>query len=238
MGTRRQRPSAIARVNHERRVLRDSDPHRLRVRRGLPWCAIGLAALEQAIERVGDEVAVELHVQPFELNPRMAREGEAIDEHIGRKYGLSAAQMEENRARLHERAVAVGVDFASGARSRIYNTFDAHRLLHWAAQEGRQLPLKRALLRAYFTDGEDVGDPEVLARIAGEAGLPRERAAAILASDEHADAVRADEQTFLRAGIGSVPAVIFERQYLVSGGQPVEVFENALREVAARKRAG
>ena len=113
-----------------------------------PWCAIGLAALEQAIARVGDDIAVDLHVQPFELNPDMAPGGEGIDEHIGRKYGLTAAQMEENRARLRERGAAVGVDFAMGARSRIYNTFDAHRLLHWAAQEGRQLPLKRALLHA------------------------------------------------------------------------------------------
>ena len=201
-----------------------------------PWCAIGLAALEQAIARVGDDVAVELHVQPFELNPDMAPEGEAIDEHIGRKYGLTAAQMEENRARLRERGAMVGVDFAMGARSRIYNTFDAHRLLHWAAQEGRQLPLKRALLRAYFTDGEDVSDRDVLVRIATGVGLSGERAAAILASDEFTDEVRAEEQAFIRAGISSVPAIIFERQYLVSGGQPVEVFENVLRQVASQKR--
>lgn len=200
-----------------------------------PWCAIGLAALEKAIDRVGDEVAVELHVQPFELNPDMAPEGEAIDEHLGRKYGLSAAQLEENRARLRERGATVGVDFATGARSRIYNTFDAHRLLHWAAEEGRQLPLKRALLHAYFTDGADVSDPATLARLAEEAGLSRDRAAAILASDEFADDVRADEQLFLRAGISSVPAIIFDREFLVSGGQPVEVFENVLRQIVAKR---
>ena len=202
-----------------------------------PWCAIGLAALEQAIDRVGDEVAVELHVQPFELNPDMAPEGEAIDEHLGRKYGLSPAQLEENRARLRERGAAVGVDFATGARSRIYNTFDAHRLLHWAASEGRQLPLKHALLRAYFTDGADVSDPAALVRLAEGAGLSGDRAAAILASDEFADEVRADEQMFQRAGISAVPAIIFDRQYLVSGGQPVEVFENVLRRIVAG-RAG
>jgi len=201
-----------------------------------PWCAIGLAALEQAIERVGDEAAVELHVRPFELNPDMAPEGEGIDEHIGRKYGLGAVQLEANRARLRERGAEVGVDFATGARSRIYNTFDAHRLLHWAAHEGRQLPLKRALLRAYFTDGEDVSDREVLTRIATGVGLSGERAAAILASNEFTDEVRADEQAFIRAGISSVPAIIFEQQYLVSGGQPVEVFENVLRQVASQKR--
>ncbi|HEY4583593.1 MAG TPA: DsbA family oxidoreductase [Lysobacter sp.] len=199
-----------------------------------PWCAIGLAALEQAIARVGDEVAVELHVQPFELDPDMAPDGEAVDEHLGRKYGLSAAQLEENRARLRERGAQVGVDFA--ARTRIHNTFDAHRLLHWAASEGRQLDLKRALLHAYFTEGEDVGDRGVLARIAARAGLPADRAAAILATDGFAGEVRAHQQAFLRAGIASVPATVFERQYLVSGGQPVEVFENVLRQVAGRKR--
>ncbi|WP_133479766.1 DsbA family oxidoreductase [Cognatilysobacter segetis] len=201
-----------------------------------PWCAIGLASLEQAIARLGDEVAVELHVQPFELNPDMAPGGEAIDEHLGRKYGLGPAQLEQNRSRLRERGAEVGVDFATGARSRIYNTFDAHRLLHWAAEEGRQLPLKHALLRAYFTDGEDVGDAATLARIAAGVGLSESRARAILASDDYADEVRADEQMFLRAGIQSVPAIIFDREYLVSGGQPVEVFENALRQIATGRR--
>jgi predicted DsbA family dithiol-disulfide isomerase len=201
-----------------------------------PWCAVGLASLEQAIARVGDEVAVELHVQPFELNPDMAPEGEAIDEHLARKYGLTPPQLEQNRERLRQRGAEVGVDFAIGARTRTYNTFDAHRLLHWAAEEGRQLPLKHALLRAYFTDGEDVSDAATLARLAAEAGLPADRAAAILDSDEYADAVRADEQAFLRAGISSVPAIIFDREYLVSGGQPVDVFENVLRQIASGRR--
>jgi predicted DsbA family dithiol-disulfide isomerase len=201
-----------------------------------PWCAIGLASLEEAIARVGDAVAVELHVQPFELNPAMAPEGEPIDEHLGRKYGLSPVQLEQNRARLRERGAEVGIDFA--ARSRIVNTFDAHRLLHWAGSEGRQLDLKRALMRAYFTDGEDVSDVATLARIAATCGLPEADAAAILASGAFTDEVRADEQAYLRAGINSVPAIIFERQYLVSGGQPVEVFENVLRQVAARREAG
>jgi predicted DsbA family dithiol-disulfide isomerase len=201
-----------------------------------PWCAVGLASLEQAIARVGDEVAVELHVQPFELNPDMAPEGEAIDEHLARKYGLTPPQLEQNRERLRQRGAEVGVDFAIGARTRTYNTFDAHRLLHWAAEEGRQLPLKHALLRAYFTDGEDVSDAATLARLAAEAGLPADRAAAILDTDEYADAVRADEQAFLRAGISSVPAIIFDREYLVSGGQPVDVFENVLRQIASGRR--
>jgi predicted DsbA family dithiol-disulfide isomerase len=201
-----------------------------------PWCAIGLASLEQAIARVGDDISVELHVQPFELNPEMAPEGEAIDEHLARKYGLSPAQLEQNRERLRERGAEVGVDFAIGARTRTYNTFDAHRLLHWAAAEGRQLPLKHALLRAYFTDGEDVSDRRTLVRLAEAVGLPPERASAVLDSDAYADEVRADEQRYLRAGINSVPAVIIDRELLVSGGQPPDVFESALRQIVAQRR--
>jgi predicted DsbA family dithiol-disulfide isomerase len=201
-----------------------------------PWCAIGLASLEQAIARVGDLVAVELHVQPFELNPDMAPEGESIAEHLGRKYGLSSAQLQQNRERLRERGAEVGVDFATGARARIYNTFDAHRLLHWAGEEGRQLELKHVLLRAYFTDGLDVSDHATLARLAGEAGLSEEAARAVLGSGAYTDEVRADEQTLQRAGINSVPAIIFDREFLVSGGQPVEVFESALRQIAGQRR--
>ncbi|GHA78958.1 DsbA family oxidoreductase [Cognatilysobacter bugurensis] len=201
-----------------------------------PWCAIGLAALEQAIERVRDEVTVEMHVQPFELNPQIATEGEEINDHLRRKYGLSDEQLAQNRERIRERGAELGFTFGQGARTRIYNTFDAHLLLHWAGIEGRQLELKHALLRAYFTDGEDVSDHATLARVAAEAGLSAARAAAILASNEYEDAVRAEEQMFLRAGISAVPAVIFERQHLVSGGQPVEVFERVLRELAADKR--
>lgn len=202
-----------------------------------PWCAIGLVALEQAIERVGGEVEVELHLQPFELNPQMPPEGEDIDEHLRAKYGLTDVQLEENRERIRERGAALGFTFAPGARLRICNTFDAHRLLHWAAGEGRPLELKHALLRAYFTEGVDVSDRAALARIAASACLPAERADAILASDEYADAVRADERMFERAGISAVPAIIFERRHLVSGGQPVEVFERVLRELAAAKRS-
>lgn len=203
-----------------------------------PWCAIGLAALEQAIERARDEVEVELHVQPFELNPRMPAEGEEINGHLRMKYGLSDAELEQNRERIRERGAALGFTFGEGARARIYNTFDAHRLLHWAAGEGRQLELKHALLRAYFTDGEDVSDHATLARIAADVGLSGERAAEILESGAYADEVRADEQMSLGAGINAVPAIIFERRHLVSGGQPVEVFERVLRELASAKRTG
>ena len=128
-------------------------------------------------------------------------------------------------------------DEPGGGRSRIYNTFDAHRLLHWAELEGRQRELKHALLRAYFTEGRDVSDHATLAEIAGSIGLPADRAGGILASDAYASDVRTMEQFFLQHGIQAVPAVIIERRHLISGGQPPEVFEQALRQVAAAKDA-
>ena len=198
-----------------------------------PWCAIGLAALEQALARLEGEVQAEIHVRPFELNPGMGPEGEDIAEHLQAKYGMTATQLAENQERIRARGAELGVVFDE--RSRTWNTFDAHRLLHWAGIEGGQLALKRALLRAYFTDGDDVSDHATLARIAGEAGLDPARAAGILASDAHAADVRAEEAFFQRSGINSVPAIIIDGTHLISGGQPVEVFERALREIAAAK---
>lgn len=199
-----------------------------------PWCAVGLASLERAIDALKDEVQAEIHFQPFELNPQMAPEGEDIAEHLGRKYGLNATQLAQNQEAIRQRGAAVGFTFAHQDRRRIYNTFDAHRLLHWAGETGGQHALKRALLVAYFTDGQDVSDHAVLARVAESAGLDASEASAVLASDRYAENVRGDEQFFLRAGIHSVPAVIINRQHLVSGGQPPEVFEQALRQLAGR----
>lgn len=202
-----------------------------------PWCAIGLNALEQAIGRLGSEVAVDLHFQPFELNPQMAPEGEDATEHLVRKYNTTPEQIERNREAIRARGAALGFTF--GSRGRVHNTFDAHRLLHWAELEGadKARALKHALLRAYFTDGEDVSSADVLVRIAGEIGLDTARARAILASDEYADEVRQQERYFTDRGIHSVPAIILEGRHLISGGQPVEVFEGALRQIAEGKRA-
>ena len=151
-----------------------------------PWCAIGLNALEQALARLGDEVHAELHFQPFELNPQIAAEGEEIVEHLMRKYGISAEQCERNAQAIRERGASVGFTFGKGKRSRIYNTFDAHRLLHWAGLEGRQRELKHALLRAYFTEGQSPGDHALLVRVCAEVGLDAGRARSILAGDEYA----------------------------------------------------
>ena len=197
-----------------------------------PWCAIGLNSLEQALQRLEGEVGAELHFQPFELNPQMAPEGQDIDEHLMQKYGASPEQSAATREAIRARGAEVGFDFRMEKRSRIYNTFDAHRLLHWAGLEGRQTALKHALFKAYFTDGDNPGSHEVLLRAAREAGLDPERAKSVLNSGEYALETREQEQFWLDQGIHSVPAVIINERYLVQGGQPPEAFEQALRQVA------
>lgn len=200
-----------------------------------PWCAIGLHALERALQRIGDEVRVDLTFQPFELNPQMPPEGQDITEHLAEKYGATPEQSQHNREAIRARGEELGFTFSMDKRSRIYNTFDAHRLLHWAAEEGRQRALKHALFKAYFTDGENPASHEVLLRLADEAGLDAVRAREILSSDAYAEETRQQENFFLEQGIHSVPAVIINDRYLISGGQPVEVFEQALRQVATEE---
>lgn len=198
-----------------------------------PWCAIGLQALEQALARVGDTVQVELHFQPFELNPRMPAEGEDAIEHLTAKYGISEAQARSNGESIRARGEQLGFRFDMARRRRVWNTFDAHRLLHWAEQEGsgQQRALKHALLRAYFSDGDNVSDHDTLARIAASVGLDEARAREILASDAHAVDVRERERHYASQGISAVPSVIFNYRHLIQGGQPVEVFERALRQL-------
>ena len=199
-----------------------------------PWCAIGLGSLELALARVKGEVEADVHFQPFELNPNMGPDGQDIVEHITEKYGATAEQQAKSREMIRQRGADVGFTFDMERRGRIYNTFDAHRLLSWAEQEGSQRALKLALLEAYFTRCEDPSNHEVLLRAVEQVGLDREVAAGILSSDEFAEEVRAREQFFQRAGVQSVPAIIINQRHLISGGQPPEVFEQALREIAAR----
>ena len=205
-----------------------------------PWCVIGLRALDEALERVKDDVQADLHFQPFELNPNMPAEGQEITEHITQKYGITPDQANANRENIRQRGALLGFNFSradepGGGRHRIYNTFDAHRLLHWAGLEGggRQKALKEALFKAYFTDGQSPGSHEVLARVAGEVGLDADRAREVLESGAYADEVREHAQFYLNQGIHSVPAVIINDRHLISGGQPPEVFEQALRRIAA-----
>lgn len=200
-----------------------------------PWCVIGLKSLEQALAKASDVTSAELHFHPFELNPQMAPEGEDIGEHLSRKYGATEEQGAKTREMIRARGAELGFQFDMGKRSRIYNTFDAHRLLHWAEMQGRQRELKMALFEAYFTKGESPASHEVLARVAGEVGLDVHEAAEVLASGAYADEVREQEEFFQRQGITAVPAIIINQRHLISGGQPPEVFEQALRKIATHE---
>jgi predicted DsbA family dithiol-disulfide isomerase len=202
-----------------------------------PWCVIGLKSLETALSRLGDDVTADVHFQPFELNPQMGPGGQEIGEHIAQKYGSTADQIARSQEMIRARGAELGFQFEMGKRGRIYNTFDAHRLLHWAEGTGRQSDLKHALFTAYFTEGRDPSDHKVLEDVVSKVGLDVERAKQILSSDEYADEVRAREQLYLRSGIHAVPAVILNGKYLIQGGQPVEAFERALRQAAAESRS-
>ncbi len=200
-----------------------------------PWCAVGLGALEQALDNTLGVVDAHIAFQPFELNPAMGPEGQDMTEHLSEKYGSTPEQQAQIRETIRARGAEVGFVFKPEGRGRIWNTFDAHRLLHWAGLQGpdKQYALKKELLMAYHGRAENVSDAEVLARACAAAGLDAAQARVILAGDDYGLEVRQNEQQWQQAGIRSVPAVVINRQYLISGGQPVAVFEDALRKIAA-----
>jgi predicted DsbA family dithiol-disulfide isomerase len=201
-----------------------------------PWCAVGLGALEQALEELQNEVKADIHFQPFELNPHMPEGGEDLVEHLGKKYGSTAEQQAQIYQNIKSRGAEVGFAFHPTGRGRIFNTFDAHRLLHWAELKGApgdQLRLKKAFLLAYQGKGEVIESHEVLLNIVQILGMDVETARAILEGDTYAEEVRAKENFYTSAGIHSVPAVIINDKHLISGGQPAAVFASALRQIAA-----
>jgi predicted DsbA family dithiol-disulfide isomerase len=201
-----------------------------------PWCAIGLQSLEQAIARVADAVTVELRLQPFELNPGIAADGEPIADYAARKYGASAAELARRQALIRERGAQAGLALAT--RTHVYNTFDGHRLLHWAGLQGRGLALKKALLVAYHCRGENLAASAVLLTAAAEVGLDTERARAVLAQGLYAGEVSASAGHWQQLGIQSVPSVVLQGRHLIQGGQPAEAFERALRRLAELDLAG
>jgi predicted DsbA family dithiol-disulfide isomerase len=178
-------------------------------------------------------VAAELRFQPFELNPSMPPGGENIEEYIGGRYGASPERLTDMREAVRERAAAIGLPFMQDHTSRIYNTFDAHRLLHWTRGTGAQPALTRALFRANFGDGADVSDIEVLVAAAESVGLDAAEAREVLASGRFAAEVREAEQLWQSRGIRAVPAIVINERWLISGGQTPEAFEQALRQIAA-----
>jgi predicted DsbA family dithiol-disulfide isomerase len=201
-----------------------------------PWCAVGLGALEQALEELQGEVKAHIHFQPFELNPHMPPGGEDLAEHLGKKYGSTPEQQAQMYQNIKARGAEVGFEFHPTGRGRIFNTFDAHRLLHWAEVEGlagAQTKLKKALLQAYQGRGEVIESHDVLLDIVQQIGMDVSAAKAVLQSQTYAQEVREKENFYTSAGIHSVPAVIINDKHLISGGQPAEVFANALRQIAA-----
>ncbi len=200
-----------------------------------PWCAVGLGALEMALERLNGEVKAELHFQPFELNPQMPAGGQDLGEHLTEKYGSTPAQQAQIRQTIAARGAEVGFEFHPGGRGRVYNTFNAHRLLCWAEAEGdgAQHALKKAFLQAYQGRAECIEDAEVLLAAVAAAGLDVQAARQLLDSDALGDKVRERQRFYAQAGIRSVPAIIINDKHLISGGQAVEFFEQALRRIAA-----
>jgi predicted DsbA family dithiol-disulfide isomerase len=200
-----------------------------------PWCVIGLKSLETALANASDVISADIHFQPFELNPQMPPEGQNIAEHIAQKYGSDPERSRGTRDLIRNSAAAFGFTINSGPDSRIWNTFDAHRLLHWAGTQGRQAELKNALFTAYFTNGQNPGDPDVLAAAAVAAGLDETAARDVIASGRYIDDVRTDERFWREQGISAVPAIVLDGKYLILGGQPPEAFERALRKLAAEE---
>lgn len=202
-----------------------------------PWCIIGLRALEEALGSMGGLLDAEITFRPFELNPSMPPEGQNIVEHIRQKYGSSPEQSARSREMIRARAAELGFIMAFSENSRIYNTFDAHRLLHWARLQGRQKQLKNRLFQAYFTDALDPSNHDVLVAEAEAAGLDSDQAREVLTSGRYAEDVRQEERLWQSRGISAVPAVVIDERYLISGGQPTETFAKALRAIATEDQA-
>ncbi|SFE10515.1 Predicted dithiol-disulfide isomerase, DsbA family [Sulfitobacter brevis] len=197
-----------------------------------PWCIIGYRQLAQALDATG--VAHEVHWHPFELNPDMPAEGQNTREHIMEKYGSTPEQSAQSRAQMAALGADLGIDFRFTEDMRMHNTFNTHQLLHWAETGGRKHDLKMALFTAHFTDGRDLSDNAVLADVAGEIGLDREEALAVLDDQRFAAEVRKSEDFWIQQGIRGVPAVVFDRQHLVTGAQGAENYKSILTQLTQK----
>jgi predicted DsbA family dithiol-disulfide isomerase len=204
-----------------------------------PWCAIGLASLTRALQQLGDEVDATIRFHPFELTPDMGSDGEYVVPYLSSKYGISPEQVAASQAQITARGQDVGFVFDFRDDSKKWNTFKAHRLLHWAGLqgEGDQLALKQALLLAYFTHNQNPDDIDLLCDIATQVGLDSAAARTVLESNQYADDVLDAEQHWQQQGISSVPAMIFNGSYLVSGGQPEETLKKVIRDVVRMSEA-
>lgn len=199
-----------------------------------PWCAVGLGNLNQAIAEFSDKADFEVHFRAFELNPHMPHGGQDAMEHLMEKYGLSLDQVKANQVQIRERAAEVGFNFHPDGRKRVYNTFNTHRLLFWAAHEldlSKQAALKTELLKTYFCLGVSLDEEQHLVDAVVRAGLDETRAREILSTDEFSEEVKQELQHYKSMGINSVPSLIVNEQYLLQGAQPSNILINAFQEM-------
>lgn len=194
-----------------------------------PWCIIGYRQLAQALEATG--TAHNIHWHPFELNPDMSPEGQNVREHIAEKYGSTPEQSELSRQQMTQLGAAVGFEFRFTEGMRMHNTFNTHQMLHWADESGHKNGLKMALFAAHFTDGRDLSDIAVLADVAGEIGLDRFEAVAVLEDQRFAAEVRKEQSFWIQQGISGVPGVVFDRKHLVTGAQGVNNYTKILEQL-------
>jgi len=195
-----------------------------------PWCIIGYKKLEKAVQEFEGRARFELAWHAFELNPDMPPEGQDVNEHMAQKYGTTPEQSQVNRQRLKDAGAGLDFEFNYHDGMRMVNTFDAHRLLHWAGETGKQTALKLALFKAHFTDGKDVSNHETLAEIADSVGLDKDRTHDLLSKNLYADDVRAIEAQWQDRFITGVPAIIFNKKFMVPGAQEPETFANIIEQ--------
>ena len=196
-----------------------------------PWCIIGYKQLQRALAELPGRFDVNLHWHPFELNPGMPATGQDLREHLAQKYGTTPGQSAAARERLTALGDSLGFKFDYFDGMRMVNTFHAHQLLHWAAEEGRQTELKLALFDAFFTRREDVSDEQVLATVAGRAGLSAEEAMAVLSDERYATPVRDAQQLWLDREVHAVPNFVFNEQFSVPGAQEAGTFVRLLNRI-------
>lgn len=184
-----------------------------------PWCIVGYQRLQEAIKTL-DNIEVDIKFHPFELNPNMPEDGQNLREHIMEKYGISEQQSVENRARLVQAGKELGFAFNFTDDSRMQNTFKAHQLIHFAAQNGLEEEMKLSLFNAYFTDGKDVNDLGVLVELAESVGLDKTEAEAVIKSEKYAQVVREEETLWMQRGIQSVPTFVIGNQGVAGAQEP------------------
>ena len=198
-----------------------------------PWCIVGYKNLEKAIKELGIENKITLQWQPFELNASMPPEGQELSEHVMEKYGSTLAESKQTRIDITQRGKEAGFTFNFFDGMKIVNTRDAHILLEYAHELGKQTDLKLRLFSAVFTEKKDISNREVLLKEAAQVGLEREQAKLRLESKQHREALINQEVQWQQAGVSAVPTVVFNRTSAMSGAQPVAAYKEVLTELLA-----